>query len=376
MRIVIPIHSFEPGGVERVALNLAEAWQAAGEEVVVVLGRRDGAMAATAPALDYELRPEPVPTAAFETLWMIWRLWRYLAVHPADVVFCAGNTYAVVGAAMRLLLGRRCPPMVIKISNDLARRDLPGPARWGYRQWLRLQGRLFARIVGMAPPMRAEIAEAMAAPDPRIAIVEDPSLGKGQYDRLACIARTGHIPPAPRYVAVGRLASQKNVALMLRAFARGAPEGAMLTVVGEGPDRAMLERLASSLGLAGRVSFAGHQADTAPFYAAADALLLSSDYEGVPAVVIEALAAGLPVIGTDCSVSMTGLLGEGRFGLLSAPGDEAGLARSIAALPDFAFAPAEARESVGRFSIAVAAPRYLDVFAEAADASPQRIAEA
>ena len=131
LRIAIPVHSFEPGGVERVALNLAAAWQADGAEVKVLLGRRDGAMRETAPKVAYIVRAEPVPTARFETLWMIWAAWRWLRHNPVDVLFAAGNTYAIVGVALKLLLGRNCPPIVIKISNDLERRDLPASARWG-----------------------------------------------------------------------------------------------------------------------------------------------------------------------------------------------------------------------------------------------------
>ena len=113
LRIAVPIHSFEPGGVERVALNLAAAWQADGAEVSVLLGRDMGAMKAAAPKLDYVIRPEPFPTAAWETLWLIFASWRWLRRNKVDVLFAAGNTYAIVGVALKLLLGRRCPPIEI-----------------------------------------------------------------------------------------------------------------------------------------------------------------------------------------------------------------------------------------------------------------------
>ena len=64
MKIAVPIHSFEPGGVERVALNLCAAWQLDGMDVSVVLGRDEGAMKGTSPLLNYHIMPEPVPTAA------------------------------------------------------------------------------------------------------------------------------------------------------------------------------------------------------------------------------------------------------------------------------------------------------------------------
>jgi glycosyltransferase involved in cell wall biosynthesis len=366
VKIAVPIHSFEPGGVERVALNLCAAWQAQGEEVTVVLGRDEGAMRAVAPALDYALLPEPVPTAAFETLWMIRVLRRYLARERADVVFASGNTYAIVAVAMKLLLGRRCPPVAIKLSNDLYRKDMIWPYRKAYHWWLRVQGRWLDHFVGMAQPMRSEIAALMRVPDERITIIEDPSLAQAQYAALAALPRMDSGPRAPHYVAVGRLARQKNFPLLLRAFARLADPAARLTIVGEGGERGRLERLACELGIADRLALPGHVADPLPFLAEASAFVLSSDYEGVPAVVIEALAAGLPLVATRCSVSLPGLLGEGRFGQLVDPGDEAGFARAMADVLAMPFDPAAARAYAEPFRITRAAGRYLALFAKLA----------
>ena len=367
LRIAIPVHSFEPGGVERVALNLAAAWQVDGSEVKVLLGRRDGAMRETAPQLDYIVRPEPVPTASFETLWMIWAAWRWLRHNPVDVLFAAGNTYAIVGVALKLLLGSKCPPIVIKISNDLERRDLPAPARWGYRCWLRLQGRCLDRFVGMAAPTHAEIAAAMRIGDRRIAIIEDPALEAAQFAKLSAISRDELVPRAPRYVSVGRLSGQKNFPLLLRTFARLDDPAARLVIVGEGSDRAKLERLAADLGIAARLQLPGH-CDPAPHLAAASAFVLSSDYEGVPAVVIEALAAGLPIAGTDCSVSMQALTGHGAFARLVPVRSEAALAQAMEQVLTMPFDPAAARAVTRAFTIDAAAARYLDLFAATAAA--------
>jgi glycosyltransferase involved in cell wall biosynthesis len=366
VRIAVPIHSFEPGGVERVALNLCAAWQDAGEDVTVVLGREAGAMRATAPALDYALLPEPVPTAAFETLWMIRVLRRYLAREGADVLFASGNTYGIVAVAMKLLLGKRCPPVAIKLSNDLYRKDMVAPYRKAYHWWLRVQGRVLDHFVGMAQPMRAEIAELMRVPDERITIIEDPSLEERQFAALVALPRPAAVPRAPHYVAVGRLARQKNFPLLLRAFARLKDPAARLTIVGEGGERGKLERLARELGIAERLALPGHVSDPLPYLAEASAFVLSSDYEGVPAVVIEALAAGLPLVATRCSVSMPGLLGEGQFGLLVDPGDEAGFAGGMTEVLSMTFDPAAARAYAAPFRIALAASRYRDLFAKLA----------
>jgi glycosyltransferase involved in cell wall biosynthesis len=363
----MPIHSFEPGGVERVALNLAAAWQADGVEVKVLLGRDAGAMQGIAPQLDYVRRPEPIPTAAWETIWMIWCTWRWLRTERADVLFLAGNTYAIVGAAVKLLLGARCPPIAIKISNDLERRDMPAIGRWFYRRWLRIQGRLFDRVVGMAAPMRGEIAEAMQVDDARIAIIEDPSLEEAQRETLMTISRLAATPRAPHYVAVGRLLPQKNFAHLLRSFARLDDSAARLVIVGEGAERSKLERLAAQLGIADRLTLPGH-CDPAPHLAAASAYVLSSDYEGVPAVIIEALAAGLPIAGTDCSVSMQALTGNGRFGQLVPIREEGALAGAMRQVLTMPYDAMSARASTEVFTIPIAAARYRTLFEELVEA--------
>lgn len=369
LRIAIPIHSGEPGGVERVALGLAHAWLAAGDAPTIVLGRRDGAMIDMVEGLPQVMRPNPVPTAQWETIWMIWSLWRYLKRNAADVIFCSGNTYAVVAVAMKILLGRHCPPVVAKVSNDLARADMPALGRPFYRFWLRVQGRLFERNVGMAEPMRAEISDAMGIAADAVAIVEDPSLAQGQYERLAAIDRTSPRAGPPRFVAVGRLAGQKNFPLLLRAFARGAPADAELVILGEGAARRELEKLAEKLGISARLDLPGHVSDITPWLERATAYVMSSDYEGVPAVVIEALAAGLPVATTECSVSMRELLKGGRFGLLVPVGDERALAEALGRIATFPLPVGEARATAASFTVAQAAPRYRALFESATEQS-------
>lgn len=361
MTIIVPIHSFEPGGVERVALYLAQAWQQDGADVRIVLGRRDGAMDHIAPELDYIVRPSPVPTASWETPWMIFCLWRYLLGHPAErqggVIFASGNTYSIVGVVMKLLLGRRCPPVLLKLSNDLERADLPAPARYFYHLWLRIQGRMLDHFVAMAPALAPEIVRLMKVAPNRVSVIEDPALAPGQFERLAAIPRAPDTP-GNRLLTVGRLAGQKNQQLMIRALA-GAPEfPGTLTICGEGAERERLERLAASCGVAGRITFAGHCRDVTPFLARASALVLSSDYEGLPAVVIEALAAGLPVISTDCSAWIHELLADGTLGILVPRGDEAALSRAFSNLSALPFAPDAARAVAARFTIAAAAPAY------------------
>lgn len=361
MRICIPIHSFEPGGVERVGLRLAERWQAAGHEVTVVLGRDRGPARQQAPALRYVTRPEPFSTAAWETPWLIWCLWRYLGRSSGperpDVIFCAGNTYTVVCVAMKLLRGRRCPPVLVKISNDLVRPDFPAPVRPGYRLWVRVQGRLLEHFVALAEPMRPQLLEGLRIAPERVTVVPDPAL---RDDELAALPL-----PRPaedqgrRFLAVARLARQKNLTLLLEAFAGIARPGDHLTIAGEGRERERIESRVAALGLAGSVTMAGHVADVRPLLDAAHALVLSSDYEGVPAAVVESLAAGRPVAATDCCVSMRWLLQDGVFGALSPVGDAAALGAAMERAAAMPVNPAEMQRFSALFTLGKAAPGYL-----------------
>jgi glycosyltransferase involved in cell wall biosynthesis len=245
------------------------------------------------------------------------------------------------------------------MSNDLVRMDLPAPARALYRVWLRVQGRMLDRIVGMAPPMRAEIAQLMRAPEQRIAIIDDPSLEEADIARLAA-ARAAAAPHGPgrRFLAIGRLAAQKNFVLLLEAFAKMAGPDDQLAIIGEGGQRRALEAVVERLGLSGKVRMPGHVSPLDGEFAAADALVLSSDYEGVPAVVAEALAAGLPIVATRCSVSMDDMLGEGRFGVLVPVGDAGALAAAMADIAKLPFDPDAAREQARRFTVEIASHRY------------------
>lgn len=138
-------------------------------------------------------------------------------------------------------------------------------------------------------------------------------------------------------VCVGRLVSAKGQHILLEALARLAEDGRhpQLVFVGDGPDRASLEAHAVRLGLGSTVHFAGavNQDAILDFYGNADAFVLPSFAEGLPVVLMEAMAMGVPCITT----SITGvpeLIRDGKHGLLVPASDTEGLARAIARLMD------------------------------------------
>jgi glycosyltransferase involved in cell wall biosynthesis len=105
-----------------------------------------------------------------------------------------------------------------------------------------------------------------------------------------------------KLLIVSRLEPEKNVALAISAFARSAPQSACLIIVGSGGERVALERVARSSGASDRVFFEGEK-DAGPYYKIADLVLVPSRYEGYGMVIVEALAAGKPVLSTDVGIA-------------------------------------------------------------------------
>ncbi len=374
LEILTYLHSFDPGGVERVALRLCDAWQAQGASVRVLMGRRDGRTREQAQALDYIVYSSGgVRTARVETLWMIYCLWRRVRAARPDVIFCAGNSYTVVAVALRLLLGRSCPPVVAKVSNLLDRRDMPRFGRPFYRLWLRVQGRWIERWVAIAPALKDEVTTLMRVPPERVAAIGDPATCATQADALFanCRARRQE-GPGRLFLAAGRLARQKRFDLLIQAFHRGARSDDRLVIIGDGPLRGSLVRQALRLGLSDRVQLPGHCLDPAPWLAKADAFILVSDYEGLPAVLVEALAAGLPVISTKSSPGVTALLGHGDLGRLVEPGDLGGLAQALAG--DIAPQDVDAaRRQAAAYRIEEAGPAWLAILEGAAGLTRRQV---
>ncbi len=105
-----------------------------------------------------------------------------------------------------------------------------------------------------------------------------------------------------RALVVSRLEPEKNIALAVRAFKESAPEDACLIILGDGSEYTLLERMVTKLVLDTRVFFEGFK-DPAPYYALCDIVLVPSVYEGYGQVIIEALAAGKPVLSTDVGIA-------------------------------------------------------------------------
>jgi glycosyltransferase involved in cell wall biosynthesis len=166
--------------------------------------------------------------------------------------------------------------------------------------------------------------------------------------------------PKVRYraMAAGRLDPQKGYDLLVNAFAHvsAANPDWELVIYGRGNERASLERMIAIHGMQDRIQLAGTTYNIAKAYAEADLLVHPARYEGYPNVIQEALAAGRPVVATDCPGATRDLLAGGRFGLLVKSDDVEALKDALAAiLPD-----AGRRASLAKAAHAAVAPFEAD----------------
>ena len=174
-------------------------------------------------------------------------------------------------------------------------------------------------------------------------------------------------PAAPVVLSVGRLHPQKDQATLLRAFARVArSRPARLVVLGEGPERARLAALSRELNVSQQIQFPGDIRPAFPWMARASVFVLSSAWEGLAMVLLEAMACGTPVVATDCPHGPGEILEGGKWGRLAPPGDWRALADAILATLDDPAAPELLIARAGRWD----AESGVDAYWEALNDAP------
>lgn len=361
--IGIVLHDFSTGGSERIAIRLSNAWAKAGRRVTIFCGTQEGALRVlVSPEVAvYACMPVTArsPVSRFVTLPL--RMRRDIDRLQPDILFAPGNYHLVVfGVLGRLRMARR-PLFVCKLSNPVRNGKTP---RWlgAIGDWVtRVAAAPVDAFTAMSPSLRAQALTLFTRHI--IHHIDEPVL----EDEAVIADRSS--PPCtqtPIIICVGRLVPQKDFALALAVFAQIDPGlGARLIFLGEGPEYEPLMAEALRLGIADRVDFKGYVADVRSLLSQASLFLMTSRYEGYPAVLIEAMAAGLPIVTTDCSPAIReivtspahGQVVDGRDPVRIAHAVEVGLAAPLP--PHSLLETATARNRMG-----VSSAAYLRCFDE------------
>ena len=243
-----------------------------------------------------------------------------------------------IGRLAALTAGPARPPVVVHTFHGHVLKGYFGaPRTAAFRQIERALARVSDALVAVSPEVRDELVAFGIAPREKFAVVRlgipleerlnDPSADV-DYRRLYGITRDAFVVGW-----VGRMTAVKDTGAALEILSALRDQGidAVLCMVGDGPDRDRLERLAHELGVARHCFFVGYQPDVAGFYRLFDAFLLPSVNEGTPVSAIEALAAGTPVVATRVG-GVPDVVRDLRDGFLVAPGDVEGAAAKLALL--------------------------------------------
>ncbi len=223
----------------------------------------------------------------------------------------------------------------------------------------RIVSRMATCVLANSEAVRTTLRVEDRVPESRIAVIPnfvgpEAFAGYPEDARLALFGQLGIPPGVPVVGSVARLSTTKDHATLLRAAAPVCAESPMhLLLIGSGPTLEPLRAQAATLGIADRVHFAGTLPNIPNPHGLLDVSVLASLTEGFPNSVVEAMAAGRPVIATAVGGTSEALQ-EGRTGYLFTPGDATALARSLRAL----LASPEQRRSFGEAGKALAETRY------------------
>lgn len=327
-RMAVLVPDLRGGGAERVAVNVANGLSARGYQVDLVLLCPCGELL---DALSPQVRV--VSLDASRVRQALWPLLRYLRSAQPAALLANMWPLTVMAVLARRLAGVQTRVVVVEHTtwsrSELLERPTVG---WQVRTSMHHVFPWADGIVAVSHGAADDLAQFAQLDRRSIRVLYNPVVGPlPGRSAVECAPADWWQGKHKRLLAVGTLKPIKGFDTLLDAFARlRAHVDARLLILGAGGERAALEAQVQRLGLQGQVFLPGFVKDPGPYYQRADLHVLSSTGEGLPTVLIEALAAGTPVVSTDCPSGPREILVDGRYGRLVPVGDAAALAEAMA----------------------------------------------
>jgi glycosyltransferase involved in cell wall biosynthesis len=331
-RVAIFLPSLGGGGAERVLLTVTKGCVDRGIGVDLLLSKAAGAYLGEIPpsvrVIDFK---------SGRVILSLPRLVRYLRAERPEVLLTTMN-HANVTALWANRLAGVGTRVVVREANTLSVASRRGSKR--NRLMPALVRRFYPwadEIVAVSEGVAQDLVEITGLPRSRIRVLPNPIV---TFELVSQAAEPLQDPwfsvgAPPVVLGVGGLRRQKDFPTLIRAFARlRSRRAARLVILGEGPERPHLELLVRQLGVDADVRLPGRAANPFNYMARSTVFVLSSAWEGMPGVLIQALACGASVVATDCDSGPREILAGGRFGRLVPVGDHEALAAAISATLD------------------------------------------
>lgn len=344
--VLMGLHQLGEGGVERVTLHLANGFAERGNRVSLIVLRPGGVLEPrlsasvelVSPAAAARLRGPALLRSVNPVAQLVGSL-------APDLLLSPGNHMHPLMVLAHQRAGAAERRLVIKLTNPVLRAGA-GRARNAARTaFLRYAAARADLVLTLSSEAAAEASRLAPRARAKIRAVDNPYL----EDRSQAAAAARACDP-PLLLSAGRLTAQKDPLMMLDALASLAGRPWQLVMFGDGPLREAVAARVRALAIEERVSMPGFVPDLAPWFERARLFLLSSRYEEVPAVLVEAADAGCPIVSTAASPALAALLREAPGARLVAPGDSAAFASAVARALD-APLPSGKPPWTGRFTI-------------------------
>jgi glycosyltransferase involved in cell wall biosynthesis len=355
-RICIFPDRIDDGGIDRYALNLAEALLQQGAEVDLFVTSGTGKLLPQRP------KDSRLFVGGGSTKKSIVPFYNYLWQEKPDLLISA-NLYIDIVSIVVKALAKVPTKHAVTLHTAFSREDYRGKENLKkiYTQactWLYPRA---DHIVAVSNAVAQDSQDYFKLKTP-IKVIYNPVVTPALYNKSS--AEATHLfyknKSAPILLAIGRLSAQKDFSTLLRSFAElRKTQKAKLLILGEGEERGLLESLAKDLNLGDDLSMPGFVDNPYPYIKNADVIVSSSAWEGLPTVMIEALALGTPVVGTDCPGGSSEILGGGAYGQLVDMKNPNELARAIAETLHTAQDKSSLQARGQVFSMEAAARHYL-----------------
>ena len=330
MKICVFMHRFDDGGAEKVTIRLLNELSSRGHDITLTVRYNEG------PAKE-NLSPEirivdmalPKEGKLNKNIRNVRFLSRMMRSGDYDVMVAILSDMSQV-AALSKWISRSTLPLVSVVHSTLSVEKLS--FRWVRNRLARFFDRRYDKVIACSHAVRVDYIRYCGVSGEKVVTVYNPIVDQRMLERAGEQPNHPWLVPNRDFrtlVLAGRLSYPKNHPLMLRTLKELRQSGDYrLILLGEGELRQELEQLTRELDLEPWVDFHGYVGNPYSFMAQADCVVLSSRYEGLPTVLVEALACGSRIVSTDCPSGPAEILRD-RYGILVEPGNVQALVQGI-----------------------------------------------
>lgn len=354
-KVLFMLPSLTGGGAERVFTTILRHLDRGRFEPHLALLQAEGAYLGDIPkdVPIHDLKVSRVRYALPRIIKLVWKL------RPQTILVTMGHLNVALIAARRFF--PRDTKLIVReavIPTALFREENKNARLWGwlYRRFYKRAD----RVICLSDSMVSDLVKNLGVPREKLVRIYNPV----DTEKIRELSQIGINPfkgTGPRLAAAGRICRQKGFDILIDAMPavlKRFPD-AQLAILGEGPLEADLKKQARNLGIEGQVAFLGFQPNPWLYLKHADAFILPSRYEGLPNVLLEALALGTPAVVTDCPGGIREIRDSVGNMAVVPPENPSALAEAIIAVCS---TPAHPMNSLGRFDLQQVVTEYSNIF--------------